>query len=231
MVFANIMVIYESTMGIVENTVNPKVDIETIVILVSATVSKTILYILCRRQNTSSSQLLAQDQLNDIFTCLVALAGAYVGHRYWVYADPIGAYLVSSFIIFNWIRTAKEQVPYLIGRAATPEFINRISKIAISHHEKIQALDVVYVYHHGCNFLVEIHVLMDSDLTLKEAHDVSEGLQKKVEKLPYVERCFVHCDYELDGDEHLRKFRIGSQFTPQKTDTGSQRSLSQSEVV
>ena len=72
---------------------------------------------------------------------------------------------------------------------------------------------------------------MDSDLTLKEAHDVSEGLQKKVEKLPYVERCFVHCDYELDGDEHLRKFRIGSQFTPQKTDTGSQRSLSQSEVV
>ncbi|KAE9547892.1 hypothetical protein FO519_008896 [Halicephalobus sp. NKZ332] len=231
MIFANVMVIYESTMAIVQQTLDPEVNIETIVILLTGTCIKTVLYILCRRQNTPSSQLLAQDQLNDIFTNIVALIGAYIGHRFWIYADPIGAYLVATYIIFNWINTAREQVPLLIGRAATPEFINRISRIAISHHEKIIALDVVYVYHLGCNFLVEIHVLMDGGLTLKESHDISEGLQKKVERLPYVERCFVHCDYELDGDEHLKKFRINAEPASPKTESPSQEADSSSQTA
>lgn len=65
---------------------------------------------------------------------------------------------------------------------------------------------MVYAYHLGSNFLVEIHVLMDGSLSLFETHDISETLQTKIERLPYVERAFVHCDYKLDGDEHLKKF-------------------------
>uniref|UniRef100_A0A914YYZ3 Cation efflux protein cytoplasmic domain-containing protein n=1 Tax=Panagrolaimus superbus TaxID=310955 RepID=A0A914YYZ3_9BILA len=206
MVFANVMVIYEATMAIINDTLNPIVDIETLIILLTGTAIKSVLYILCRRQKTLSSKLLAQDQLNDVITNIVALAGAYCGHQFWKYWDPIGAYLVSGYIIINWLGTAREQIPLLIGRTATQDFINRISRIAISHHEKILALDMVYAYHLGQNFLVEIHVLMDGSLTLVETHDISESLQTKVERLPYVERAFVHCDYKLDGDEHLKKF-------------------------
>uniref|UniRef100_A0AC34FBQ2 Cation efflux protein cytoplasmic domain-containing protein n=1 Tax=Panagrolaimus sp. ES5 TaxID=591445 RepID=A0AC34FBQ2_9BILA len=206
MVFANVMVIYEATMAIIDDTLNPIVDIETLIILLSGTAIKSVLYILCRRQQTLSSKLLAQDQLNDVITNIVALAGAYTGHQFWKYCDPIGAYLVSGYIIVNWLGTAREQIPLLIGRTATQDFINRISRIAITHHEKVLALDMVYAYHLGQNFLVEIHVLMDGNLTLVETHDISESLQTKVERLPYVERAFVHCDYKLDGDEHLKKF-------------------------
>jgi divalent metal cation (Fe/Co/Zn/Cd) transporter len=103
--------------------------------------------------------------------------------------------------------TAKEQVPLLIGKAASGEFMNRIAKIAISHDERILALDTIYVYHLGANYLVELHVLMPADLSLRDSHDVSEGLQKKIERLSYVERAFVHCDYEADGDEHLKKYK------------------------
>jgi cation diffusion facilitator family transporter len=206
MIFANVMVIYESTMAIINDTLNPIVDIETLVILLTGTAIKSVLYILCRRQHTLSSKLLAQDQLNDVITNIVALGGAYSGHQFWKYCDPIGAYLVSGYIIINWLGTAREQFPFLIGRTATQDFIDRISRIAISHHEKIQALDMVYAYHLGQNFLVEIHVLMDGSLTLVETHDISESLQIKIERLPYVERAFVHVDYKLDGDEHLKKF-------------------------
>jgi hypothetical protein len=34
---------------------------------------------------------------------------------------------------------------------------------------------------------------------LQESHDISEPLQMKLEKLPYVERAFVHCDYRCDA--------------------------------
>uniref|UniRef100_A0AC34QLC3 Cation efflux protein cytoplasmic domain-containing protein n=1 Tax=Panagrolaimus sp. JU765 TaxID=591449 RepID=A0AC34QLC3_9BILA len=204
MVFADVMVYYETTNAIVEHTLDPKVDWDTLGLIVSATVIKAILFIICRKRKSSSTQLLARDQFNDVCTNIVALACAYIGQKYWIYADPIGAYLVSTYIVYNWVMVAKQQIPLLVGRAATQEFYNRITKIATTHHEKILALDTVRAYHLGQNFLVEIHVLMNKDTTLEESHDISEELQRKIEKLPYVERCFVHCDHDTTKHEHAR---------------------------
>ena len=67
--------------------------------------------------------------------------------------------MFSTFIIVGWTRTALEEVPLLVGKAARPEFINRISKIAVNHDEHIKNLDTVIVYHLGANFIVELHVV------------------------------------------------------------------------
>jgi cation diffusion facilitator family transporter len=206
MIFANLIVIYQSVLKTVTHELNPMVGLSTIIILSVGAAIKAVLYVLCRKQNTASSNALAQDQRNDVLTNTFALAAASM-HHYWLYCDPLGAVLLSGYIIANWVFTAKEQVPLLIGKAASGEFMNRIAKIAISHDERILALDTIYVYHLGANYLVELHVLMPADLSLRDSHDVSEGLQKKIERLSYVERAFVHCDYEADGDEHLKKYK------------------------
>ncbi|KAK0400848.1 hypothetical protein QR680_015481 [Steinernema hermaphroditum] len=203
MIIANLLIIGESTMAIIEHTLDPLVDLKTLIILLSGTVLKAGLYFLCKKHNSPSSNVLAQDQGNDVMTNLVALACAYIGNRWWIYADSVGAFLISGYIIATWIETANEQIPMLVGKSATPEFINRITSIAVNHDPRIRALDTLYVYHMGINFLVELHVLMDEDIPLKEAHDVSEELQVKLERMPYVERAFVHVDYKNDGDEHL----------------------------
>lgn len=51
-------------------------------------------------------------------------------------------------------------------------------------------------YHSGPRYIVEIDVVMDRNERLEVAHDVAEDLQMKIEKLPEVERAFVHIDYE-----------------------------------
>lgn len=46
---------------------------------------------------------------------------------------------------------------------------------------------------------------MDSDLSLRVTHDVSQTLQRKLEGLADVERAFVHVDYDAEhdvGEEH-----------------------------
>jgi hypothetical protein len=46
---------------------------------------------------------------------------------------------------------------------------------------------------------------MDSDLSLRITHDVSQTLQRKLEGLADVERAFVHVDYDAEhdiGEEH-----------------------------
>ncbi|KIH66000.1 cation efflux family protein [Ancylostoma duodenale] len=202
MVFANLLVLQEAAVDSVTGNLHPKVDIPTLVILCTGTSIKAVLFLICRSRNTSASRVLAIDQRNDCITNLVALAGAYIGHRYWKYADPIGATCVSGFIIITWLMTVREQIPLLIGKTADPQLINRIVNIdhdgsmigvppighvAISHDDRIKHLDTV----------------MDREISLCDAHDVSETLQNKLEQLSFVERAFVHCDYQFDGDEHV----------------------------
>ncbi|GMR43942.1 hypothetical protein PMAYCL1PPCAC_14137 [Pristionchus mayeri] len=119
--------------------------------------------------------------------------------------DPLGAILVSAYIIQTWWGTGKEHVKMLSGKSAEPEFINRIIKVCIDHDPRIEHIDTVYVYHYGMKFLVEVHIVLDENMPLKVAHDISESLQINIESLPDVERAFVHTDYEyehLPADEH-----------------------------
>lgn len=65
------------------------------------------------------------------------------------------------------------------------------------HSSHIDYIDTVYVYHYGTRYLVEVHIVMDPEMRLRESHDISEALQNNIESLPQVERAFVHCDYEF----------------------------------
>lgn len=48
--------------------------------------------------------------------------------------------------------------------------------------------------------------------THREAHDISEPLQYKLERLPFVERAFVHCDWEVGDDFELYQKNVRKQI-------------------
>lgn len=53
---------------------------------------------------------------------------------------------------------------------------------------------------------------MDPETKLRESHDVSQALQRKLEGLADVERAFVHVDYDYMHDvneEHRPLYEIG----------------------
>jgi divalent metal cation (Fe/Co/Zn/Cd) transporter len=47
-------------------------------------------------------------------------------------------------------------------------------------------------------FWKQVDIELPEELPLKEAHAIGEGLQDKLEKLPEVERAFVHLDFECE---------------------------------
>lgn len=118
-----------------------------------------------------------------MFFCLIAVALSLYQYL---------AYFV--FILFS------EQIKLLTGHTAKPEFLSKLTWICLNHHREIQFIDTVRAFHFGTNFLVECDVVLPHDMKLKEAHDIGEGLQQKLEKLPEVERAFVHLDYETSHD-------------------------------
>ena len=44
----------------------------------------------------------------------------------------------------------------------------------------------------------QVDIVLPESMLLREGHDIGESLQLKLERLPEVERAFVHLDYETD---------------------------------
>jgi len=182
-------------------------DNGNLALLLFTILSKIALYLYCVavQKHSSSVMVLAIDHRNDILSNIVAVATAFSSTRwprYW-WADPVGAIVMSVYIISNWLAVAKEQVEMLVGKAAAPEFVEQISSIANAHHDCL-CLDVVRAYHFGHKYLVELEVVLPARMQVQEAHDISLELQQNIERLEQVERAFVHVDFmRRDEDEHI----------------------------
>ena len=76
----------------------------------------------------------------------------------------------------------------------------------MTHSESVKAIDTVRAWHSGPRLIVEVDIVMDPEMTLRETHDIAEELQTKLEDLPNVDRAYVHVDYETShAPEHFLK--------------------------
>jgi len=186
-----------------------------IVLLASTIALKFVLYLWCRSKfaetNNVTVEAVAQDHLNDVLSNSAALVAAVItqlSRSLWL-ADPIGAILISIYIIYSWFCTGMEQLDFLVGRSADPEFLDTVREMAETH-DPAASLDLVRAYHFGPRFLVEVEIVMAGETPLSESHDVGIMLQHKIERLEQVDRCFVHVDYQMrDVDDHDINTPIG----------------------
>jgi divalent metal cation (Fe/Co/Zn/Cd) transporter len=150
-------------------------------------------------------EALAQDHWNDCLSNVVAalaLVCTLKSSSLW-FLDPVGAILISFYIIYSWYVTGKDQIEQLTGKAAPEDFLQELQDIAEHFDERMQG-DSIKAYHFGPKFLVEIKMVMPRNTLLYELHDLGMELQYEIEAQDVVERCFVHIDYETrDYDEHV----------------------------
>ncbi|GMT06658.1 hypothetical protein PENTCL1PPCAC_28832, partial [Pristionchus entomophagus] len=197
---ANVAMIFQSIQAVINDTVDPHMTLGTMVILVTGCSIKFVVMIVCLKRGNNFCKCQAMDLRNDILTGIVALVCAYLGDAYWKYSDALGAISVCSYIAISWIRNTLEHIPFMVGVSADKEQLSRILKIAIEHDERIQKIDHVMIYHIGAKTLVELHIVMDENLPLKITHDITHPLEQKLNRLDFVDRSFIHCDYVCDGD-------------------------------
>ncbi|CAM6116045.1 unnamed protein product [Calypogeia fissa] len=156
------------------------------------------LYMYCRTFDNEIVNTYAKDHFVDILTNVVGLAAALVGDYFLWWIDPAGAIFLALYTIANWGTTLIENAMSLVGKTAPPEVLQKLTYMALNHHEKIRKIDTVRAYTFGMFYFVEVDIELPEDMLLKEAHEIGESLQNKLERLPEVERAFVHLDHETD---------------------------------
>ncbi|KAI6212019.1 Metal tolerance protein 4 [Aphelenchoides besseyi] len=200
MCIANVMMVLQSIEGILQGNVNfvidPNASIPALAILGGGIVAKFLMLIACLRHGSTNAKTLALDMRNDLATNIVAVICAFVGDKFWRFADPTGLIIVySTCIAGSWFMNALSLIPNVVGRRADHEFEQRIQAVAMKHDPRITALDHVLLFHVGEKAFVELHVVLDEELKLRETHDICESLQEKISSLDFVDRCYVHVDY------------------------------------
>ncbi|KAK7699760.1 hypothetical protein SLS64_011372 [Diaporthe eres] len=158
----------------------------------------------------SQVEILWRDHRNDLFLngfgILTSVGGSKL--RWWI--DPMGATILSVTIAALWLHTAYDEFQLIIGVSAERETLRLITYIGKPLYSpciiiryvhdplppEIQQIDTVRAYYCGPRLIAEVDIVMNKDERVEVAHDVAEELQIKLEKLPSVERAYVHIDYE-----------------------------------
>ncbi|VFQ59526.1 unnamed protein product [Cuscuta campestris] len=165
--------------------------------MITATLVKVCLWIYCRNSGNDIVRAYAKDHYFDVVTNVVGLVAAVLGDKFSWWIDPTGAIVLAIYTIVNWSGTVLENAVSLVGRSAPPEVLQKLTYLVVGHPE-VKRVDTVRAYTFGVLYFVEVDIELPEDLPLKEAHTIGEKLQIKLEKLPEVERAFVHLDYECD---------------------------------
>jgi cation diffusion facilitator family transporter len=154
----------------------------------------------CRPIKSSQVQALVQDCKTDVIFNTLSLLFPFIGYRanvWWL--DPVGAGLLSIFIIYDWGHTCFENVVRLSGEAADDHTLKKLIYLAYRFAPVVAGFKNVTAYHAGDGVWVEFDVLLDEKTPLNRSHDIAETLQYCAEGLGEVDRAFVTTDYAASG--------------------------------
>lgn len=217
LVFASVMatlglqIILESMRTLISDESNFSLTKEqerwVIGIMVFVTLVKLVLVLYCRSFTNEIVKAYAQDHFFDVITNVIGLVAALLANYFSGWIDPVGAMILALYTIRTWSMTVLENVNSLVGKAAAPEYLQKLTYLCWNHHKAIKHIDTVRAYTFGSHYFVEVDIVLPADMPLQEAHDIGESLQEKLELLPEIERAFVHLDYEYSHKpEHAQAY-------------------------
>jgi cation diffusion facilitator family transporter len=197
-IVAGLTVLYESVSGLFTPRTAPHAW--TLIVLVVVVLSKETLFryvrAAARRTGSTAVEIDAWHHRVDAITSLTAglgvAAAVYAGPS-WAHADNWAAILGAGVILFNGIKLGSGPWHELMDRTpgGLPERI-RASAAAVEH---VRLIEKVHARKSGSRYFVDMHVHVDAEMSVAEAHKVSGIVKAKVRAdVPSVANVLVHIE-------------------------------------
>ncbi|EHY51792.1 Metal tolerance protein 7 [Exophiala dermatitidis] len=163
----------------------------------------------CVKIKTTQVQALVQDCKTDVYFNTLSLLFPLIGRQAGVWwLDPLGAALLSLYIIYDWADTCVENVTRLCGLTVDDALHKKLIYLAFRFSNLVSGFKSVTAYHAGDGVWAEYDILLDESMPLRRTHDIAETLQYCAEALSEVDRAFVTADYSVQNPGgHTRDVR------------------------
>lgn len=184
----SVYLVYEVIMGFFHPITTPSLIAMWVAVI--SYISKVLLYRYSKKiadeQNSKAIEAIAYDHKADIVASIAAAIGvllSIIGEKLTInillYGDKVATIIV-AYLIF---KIAKEMVSeafdILLERNIDLEILREYREIIASFSE-VKRIDRLRAREHGHYILVDLRISIDYDKTIKEGHDLSRKIKKKL---------------------------------------------------
>lgn len=120
------------------------------------------------------------DALSSIGTA-VGIGGAVLLGKRWSVLDPIASVVVGAFIVKVAIELILQGMRDLLEHSLPDEIEDEIMQIAQSEPDVIEPHDL-RTRRIGNRYAIELHILMNGEITLARAHDHADSIENQLKK-------------------------------------------------
>ena len=204
-----IWIIYEAVYRLSTGFAHFEVNVWSfIVIITSIIIDISRSRALSKAAKKHNSAALEADALHfstDIWSSSVVLLGLILSSFGFHIADAIAALGVAAIVIVISYRLGKKSIDVLLDRAPkgrieeVKKVINELSDVTYFHDIKIRMA--------GADTFVELNIHVDPNLSIMEAHDISDRVEQEIKAK--IDRCEVHVHAEPEPE--LEKIERGNE--------------------
>lgn len=197
----------------VSHIVNPQpVSFEplTVVILIVSILTKLYMYFYNRKTGEKLSSTVmnatAMDSFSDsVATCAVLLS-MMIGEFTGAMIDGWAALLVSLFILYTGISSAKDTISPLLGSAPDKDFVDKIEAFAKSYPEVIGIHDLIVHDYGPGRMMISFHAEVPANGDILTMHDVIDRIEQKLKDVLGCE-AVIHMDPVVTDDETTNRVK------------------------
>ena len=181
----------------------------TLIVLGGIILIKELFYRFISRKSheTKSSSLKADawHHRSDAITSLTAFIGitiALIMGKGYETADDWAALVASGIILYNAYMILRPALGEIMDEHIYDEMVTEIREISRQHSGVIET-EKCFIRKTGMTYHVDLHVVVQGEISVKEGHDISHDLKNKLqEEMPEIADILIHI--EPDDIEHSK---------------------------
>jgi len=132
--------------------------------------------------------------LKDEFSYIAALIAVVLVAQGYYWADPLASTIVATFIAFSGVFLFKDNVHYLLGRAPSKQFMERLELTAKSVKGVLGVHDLKAEYIGPDIVHTGFHIEVAKGTLIEEAARIAHEVKEKVSRETGCQHCVIHVD-------------------------------------
>jgi len=185
----------------------------TLIVLIAVVIIKEMLFRFVIKAGNSLDSVAVKNEAwhhrSDAITSGAVFIGitiALIGGPGYEQADDYAALCASLIIIFNALRLFKPALYEIMDTAPSPEIINKVIETSLSV-DGVIAIDKCFARKMGFQYYVDMHVIVDGNITVYTGHEISHSVKNKIiNSFPNISDVLIHI--EPDTPERLSRENI-----------------------
>ena len=155
---------------------------------------------------SSKMKATSMDSLSDSVTTLVVLISTLVAHFCGLKIDGFAGLIVSVFILYSGITSAKDTIDPLLGSKPDKEFVEKIANFVMSF-EGIYGVHDLVVHDYGAGrMMISLHAEVPADGNIVALHDTIDNIEHKLQETLGC-HATIHMDPVQVNDENTNRMK------------------------